>query len=132
MANLQVIQAVERRLRDNFSAIPILVENDSTDIPNDHGPFITLQFPWARSEWLTTDGHFLEEGAFRLVLAVEQGSGTYQARAWLDELSALFRGVEFDGIQTYAPSPAVTNDNSDKQSYYVLSVSIPYEYIVKG
>jgi len=132
MASLQVVQAVERRLTENFDSAPFLVENDGEGVPVGHGPFLTVQFPWSRSEWHSTDGFFLEEGAFRFVLSVERGTGTHQGREWLDEIASLFRGAEFEGVQTFAPGSATTDDRSEAEGYYRLSIAIPYEYYIKG
>lgn len=131
MAHLAVVQAVEARLSAGFTACPVLVENDGDGIPTNAGPFLALQFPWCRSEWQTTDGDFLEEGAFRFVLSVPRGDGTHQGRAWMDEIATLFRAVEFDGVQTYAPGSPVTDDRSEAENYYRLSISVPYEFIIE-
>mgnify|MGYP007059305765 CR=1 FL=1 len=37
MASLQVVQAVERRLTENFDSAPFLVENDGEGVPVGHG-----------------------------------------------------------------------------------------------
>ena len=131
MAHLAVVQAVEARVAAGFTACPVRVENDNDGVPNEAGAFIALQFPWSRSEWQTIDGDFLEEGAFRFVLSVPRGDGTHQGRAWLDDIATLFRAVEFDGVQTYAPSSPVTDDRSEAENYYRLSISVPYESIIE-
>lgn len=134
MAHLDVVQAVEARLAANFNHCPIIVENENTPPPSDGSAFLHLQFPWSRAEWETVNGPdgcaFLEEGAFRLVLAVDRGTGSHTGREWLDALAAVFRSVAFEGVQCFAPTSPITDDRSDAGSYYRLAITVPYEFII--
>lgn len=137
MAHLTVVQAVENRLAGAFSYCPIRVENEGDEtVPTDGGPFLTVQFPYSRSEWETVEGpdgsDFLEEGGIRFVLAAPAGYGTHVYRGWMDEIATLFRGVSFDGVQTFAPTSPVTDDRSDKEGYFVLSLVVPYQFTITG
>ncbi len=137
MAHLTVVQAVEQRLAANFTACPIQIENDGDQtVPANSGPFVAVQFPWSRSEWETIEGpegcDFLEEGGIRFVLAAPAGRGTHTYRGWLDEIATLFRGVTFDGVQTFAPTSPVSDDRNDRAGYFNLSIIVPYQYMIQG
>ncbi|MBI1621500.1 phage tail terminator-like protein [Aquamicrobium zhengzhouense] len=137
MAHLSVVQAVESRLAGAFSHCPIRIENDGDmTVPSDSGPFLAVQFPWSRSEWETIEGpngsDFLEEGGIRFVLAAPAGHGAHIYRGWLDEIAALFRGVTFNGVQTFAPTSPVTDDRNDRAGYFNLSIVVPYQFIITG
>lgn len=132
MAEYAVVQAVEARVAAVFDECPVYVENGLTTPPADNSAWLMVQFPYAISTWQTTDGDFLEEGAIRFVLSVERGAGAHEGRQWMTALAAQFRGVQFDGVQTYAPSSPVSDDMNDDSSYYKLSFAVPYEYIVTG
>ncbi|WP_185982821.1 hypothetical protein [Aureimonas mangrovi] len=135
MAHLAVVKAVEARLREHWSHSTIRVENDEDGLDENGGPVLAMQFPWSRSEWQTVEGpdgsDFLEEGAFRFVLSIRRGSGTDVARGWLDDLAGAFRGTQFDGVQTFAPSSPVTDDRNDVAGLYRLSFSVPYEFLIQ-
>lgn len=129
MAHLAVVQAVEARLKAGFSACPIFVENEVTGTPAAGAPWILVDFPWSRSDWVTAD-EFEEEGAFRVLLALKRAAGAHVGRAWLDEIAALFRGQAFDGVQCFAPQGAVTNDSNETGTTFRLSIAIPYTFII--
>lgn len=131
MAHLSVVQSVENRIRANFTRCPILVENSNEETPDDAASWILIDFPWSRSEWVTAE-EFEEEGGFRVMLAVAAGAGAHEGRAWLEEISTLFRGQSFDGIQCYSPQSPVTSDRNDAANYFRLEITVPYRFIVEG
>ncbi|MEO3387323.1 hypothetical protein [Mesorhizobium sp. CAU 1741] len=137
MAHLTVVQAVEQRLAANFNSCPIMIENDGDEtVPSDADGFISVQFPWSNSEWETIEGpegcDFLEEGGIRFVLSAPSGRGTHVYRGWLDQIATLFRGVIFDGVQTFAPTSPTSDDRSDRDGYFNLSIVVPYQFMIQG
>lgn len=136
MAHASVVSAVQTRVADNFSHCTAYVENALTQTPDDNSAFLLIQFPYCSTTWREIEGQggsvFQEEGAFRFVLAVQRGEGADTARSWLADLATLFRGVQFDGVQTFAPDSAVADDNNAKDSYYRLSIAVPYWYSYLG
>lgn len=131
MAHPDVVRAVEARIQANFTRCTVLVENANTSTPDGGGPWILVDFPWCRSEWITAN-EFLEEGGFRVRLHVEPGVGAHQGRDWLEEIAGLFRGQAFDRVQCYAPQSPVTDDRSDEANYFRLELTVPYQFIVEG
>lgn len=131
MAHLLVVQAVENRIRANFDRCPVFVENEMAETPSDSSRFIVIDFPWCRSNWVSAE-EFEEEGGFRVLAAVERATGTHEVRGWLDEIAALFRGARFDGVQCYAPQSPVTDDQSDRDTYFRLEITVPYRFIIQG
>jgi hypothetical protein len=132
MARQDVIDAVTVRLKANFSACPILDQDTTTKPPADGSAFLTLQFPVAHEEQITVGapGHnvWRETGAFRLVISVRTGDPLKQANTWLDEARAIFRGQQFAGVTTFAPSPAVQADPEFIGGTRVeLSSAVPYQ-----
>lgn len=136
MAHLAVIQAVEARLAAGFDRCPVYIENSGAGTPSDGSPFLVLQFPWSSTSWATIEGpdgcDFLEEGAFRFVLAIEAGAGAHQGRQWLAEIADLFRAESFAGVQTFAPDTPVADDRNDLGNYYRLSMAVPYQFMTNG
>lgn len=131
MAHLSVVQAVESRLRANFDRCPVYVENEVSGVPEDAGPFILVDFPWSRSEWVTAD-EFEVEGGFRVMLALEPGHGAHVGREWLEEIATLFRGQRFDGVQCFAPQAPATDNSNDAGAYFRLEITVPYRTIIEG
>ncbi len=135
MPTLSDVQAVEAHLRAGFDRCRIFTENEFPEPPKDGGAWLLLQFPWSRSEWSTIadadeECEHLEEGAFRFVLSVDRGDGAHVARAWLDEIAALFRGREIGGLQCFSPSSPVTDDRSETGDWFTVSIAVPYECVI--
>jgi hypothetical protein len=84
------------------------------------------------NRWPVDTRYYREEGGFRLVLAVERGIGTAKIREWGEELAALFRDREFDGVTTQVPSEPFTDDLSDQGNYFMATMVVPYFYNFVG
>lgn len=132
MAHFAVVQAVEARMKANFTRCPVYVENENTDTPESGDGFLVVQFPWSNAEWHAVEGAdgsiFHEEGAFRFVAAVPMGTGSHDGRQWLGELADLFRGARFSDVQCFAPDSPVGDDGNEAGAYYRLAMAVPYEF----
>lgn len=135
MARLAVISAVEARLAANWTLCPIIGGLSTDDRPPSIdgavAPFLAVQYPVANSEQLTFGApganFWREEGAIRLVIHVGRQDGA-TGLAWADQLAALFRGKDFDGVQTFAPSSPAIDDRNDDGLYLQLSFAVPYHF----
>lgn len=133
-----VVAAVEARLEDFWTHCPVRgFADDSGSTPADGSAYLTVQYPFARSDQITVgapgNNVFREEGGFRFLLNVRRDStGRANALAWSDELATLFRGRHFGasgdviGITTYSPSSPVIDDSVDDGNYLVLALVVPY------
>lgn len=132
MARQAVVDAVEAFLEHHWDAVPVYGENEAGETPADLSPFIVVQYPFVSSRQITVgapgENLWRDEGAFRIVLHVERGSGVRQGRSWADELATLFRGKDLGILQTWAPTAPVTDDRNAVAGYYVLSFSCPYQH----
>lgn len=130
MARQAVIDAVESVLAADWTLAPVFGENTEGRTPDDGSPFLVVQYPFNTSRQLTFGApganRWRDEGAFRIVLHIERGSGTALGRQWADQLADLFRGRDLNVIQTFAPTAPVTDDRNSAATYYVLSISVPY------
>lgn len=133
MAKLAVVTAVEARLAAAWTLCPIIGGLSDDDRPASTDgtvtPFIAIQYPVANAEQLTLGApganFWREEGAFRIVIHVARGAGA-TGLAWADEVAALYRGKNFDGVQTFAPSSPAIDDRNDDGLYLRLSFAVPY------
>lgn len=139
MALSAVSAAVKAQLANwpNISAVEVRDANDGKgDTPPGNTPFLVIQYPVATAAQLTFgspgSNHWRDEGAIRFVLNIETGSGANQALAWMEEIAALFRGKNFDGVRTYAPTSPVVDDRNDEAGWFKLSFSVPYDHDVVG
>lgn len=130
MASKEVMDAVKARLQANWTRCTVSYGNKEAAPPA--APFLMVQYPVAEEQQITVgspgNNVFREEGAIRLVLQVKRGSGLDEWAGWMNELRALFRGKQFGGVTTYAPSPEVLDDRNDDGLYWALSCAIPYKY----
>jgi hypothetical protein len=131
MASLAVVEAIKNRL-STWTTIPIVHPNESEESPADASAYARVDYPIASSDQITVGAPgsnvFREEGVFRLVIYAERGKDIAEALGWADSLTSLFRGKQFDGVQTFAPSPPATDDESDNGNYYILAIAVPYQF----
>lgn len=136
MAKSEVVKAVTDRLAAQWSRTLVYDENVDGSTPEDGSPFLQVQFPYCTNERITFgmpgSNVYREEGAFRLLLHVERGSGGDQGREWAGELEALFLGQHFDGVQTFAPNSASSDDANEDGAYYTLAIAVPYRFDYLG
>lgn len=108
---------------------PVYVTNDEGDTPGDGSVFVQIQFPTGSTQQFDVAGtQYIEEGTIRVIVNMPSGAGTEQAFKMADMLAAIFRGKKFEGVQTYAPSPAVVDDRNDQGMYWPLSFAVPYDF----
>ncbi|MER2268245.1 phage tail terminator-like protein [Methylobacterium oxalidis] len=131
-----VADAVEARLASAWDRCPVFGINKQGETPKDGSPFVQMSYPVANGEQLTVgapgENIWRETGTFRLVLNSRRGRGIVEGLTWADELAALFRGKEFGGVQTFAPSSPVIDDRNEEGMYFVLSLSVPYQADIFG
>ena len=141
MASKPVVDAVEARIGATWSdgagnSLPVFGVNQQGTPPADGSSYIVIQYPVSNADQSTIGALganvFREEGAFRIVVNAMRGAGTAQGLGWADQLAALFRGKEFGGVVTLAPSPPAIDDSNDLGSYFALSVVVPYNYDLLG
>lgn len=126
MAQKAVVDAVSARLAAQWSACPVYGSNVQGEVPLDGSPFLLTQYPVANVQRTTHSRTYREEGAIRLVISVERGSGIAQALAWGDQLATLFRGQTFGGVECKAPTSPLVHDDNDDGLYFRTSVVVPY------
>jgi Bacteriophage related domain of unknown function len=131
------MDAVEARLATFWSAC-VVVADDTTGLgPEDGAPYLTLEYPVAREEQITVGSPgsnvFRETGVIRLVLVQATGTGKRQPVSWMDQLRGLFRGRQFGGVTTFAPSPAIIGpDNYRSPGKFEVSSAVPYYFDLFG
>ena len=129
MAHKSVEDAVEARLRANWTLCPVLTENLETMPPADGSSFLMLQFPVStvRRHGIS-DRFYREEGGFRIVISVPMASGVTRMRAWGELLRDIFIDRTFDGVVTQVPSDPFTDDRSDRGPYCIGAIVVPYTF----
>lgn len=140
MALSAVVNAFMDRLmvQWGFSSECPVVDDDNRvgQTPEDGAPYLTVQFPFSTTDRISfgTPGAntHREDGAARLVVHGRRGAGTVDARLWADALSELFRDKQFDGVKTFSPSSASTDDSNENGMYFVLAVVVPYHFDFLG
>ncbi len=136
MASKSVVDAVMARLSSNWSGAPVFGANEQYEAPRDGSVFVRVDWPISNSEQASFGAPgqnvWRDEGVFRLVIHAQRGVGIDAGLTMADELAALFRGKEFSGVQTFAPSAPATDDDSGNGNYYILAVAVPYQFDLIG
>lgn len=132
MTATNVIAEATAYLEERWSALPIVQPNTRKAItPSDGSAYVLIQLPYSTSSRRTVGAPgsniYREEGGLRFVINVVRGSGIEEGFAWAEEIAAIFRGKEFQGIQTFAPSSPVFDDANENGNYFVLSFAVPYQ-----
>ncbi len=88
--------------------------------------------PWVRLTILDADSRQVSMGSTKLYrnngvivvqIFVPENTGTGDARSMADQVAAIFRGTQFNGITCRAPSPRRVGTAN---GWYQLNVSIPF------
>ena len=135
MAHSNVVAAFRGRVTNNWTRCPVQADtNITSDLPP--LPCLELQFPvangWQQSIGAPGANVWREEGVCLLILKVERNSGADAWLPWVDELAALFRGKSFNGVQTYAPTSAIYDDDNEEGQAFQLRLAIPYQFDLIG
>ena len=130
MAGKVVVDAVAARLIANWALTPIIDDDSSGLGTGDGSPYVTIEYPVSVENQITIgapgNNVFRESGAFRIKLISPTGTGLSQPLAWIDQLRAIFRGKQFGGVTTYAPSPGVVDNSNYVAGKFIISSSVPY------
>lgn len=136
MARSEVVNAVRDRLTAHWTRTGVFDENSEGSTPADGSHYLDVQFPYSTNERITFgdpgNNVYREEGGFRLLLNMPRGSGGDTGRQWADELAALFRGKHFDGVETFAPDTASSDDANENGNYFTYAVVVPYRFDYLG
>lgn len=129
MAKKVVVDAVEARLQERFSACPVFGINLQGETPEDGSTFVQVQYPVANTTTMDLAGtYYREEGAIRIIVNAQRGAETAAGLTLADDLAALFRNKKFGGVQTFAPSSPVIDDRNEEGMYFALSFAVPYQF----
>lgn len=132
MSSKSVKDAVEARLQANWTATPIVRPDEVAGGPADGSAYVTVEYPVAREDQITIGAPganvFRESGAFRIVLNSPSGEGADQSLARIEQLRAIFRGRQFSGVTTFAPSPGLINRANYQAGRFVMSFACPYYF----
>lgn len=132
MAGAAVVTAVSARLAANWAATAIVDADETDSGPADGSAYVTIEYPVSQENQITIgapgNNVFRETGAFRIVLNSQSGQSAAQALAWIDQLRAIFRGKQFSGVTTFAPSPGIINNSNYQAGRFVISCAVPYQY----
>ncbi|WP_020184827.1 hypothetical protein [Methylopila sp. 73B] len=133
MAQLAVIEAVEGRLAEVWTASPIVGVLTPEADPHDGSPFLVVQYPVTNSDIASIgdpgNNLWRDEGVF-LVRAYRPKGQLRQLVEDADTVGRIFRGWQSaDGVLScFAPEGASIDDRNDDGLFDVISVSIPYHF----
>ncbi len=133
MARQAVINAVEGRLKEEWSASPINGMVHKDERLDESASFLTVQYPVANTTRLSVgDRLYREEGGIRLVLQMNRQEDPVLMMKWADDLADLFRDQTFDGVRCLQPTSPFIDDSNDEGNFYALSIVVPYTHDYQG
>jgi Bacteriophage related domain of unknown function len=132
MAGNAVVTAVAALLAANWLENEIVEDDTTGQGPADGSPYVTVEYPVAREDQITIgspgNNIFRETGVIRVVMSFPTGTGLPQVTTLMDQLRAIFRGKQFDGVTTFAPSPAVIDPTNYQGGRFKVSSACPYYF----
>jgi hypothetical protein len=133
MAHTQVINAVSGRLAALWSLCPVQIEPAGPQPPpRDGSLFLAVEFhsSYSRQATIGSPGAniYRDEGAIRFVLHVPNSTGYRAGSEQCQILAGLFRGQQFDGVETFAPSPASVDRSRTGGNYLALAFVVPFKF----
>lgn len=128
MPALQVADAVDARLLNNWTETPIVPYDSLDGPPEDAEAFVVVQYPVVLEEKPTLSRTFWEAGVIRIVLQIKRGIGQRQGLIWSDALKAIFRETYFDGVHTHEADGPVVDDTIENGNWVMFSSSIRYHF----
>jgi hypothetical protein len=125
-----LVAAVTARLKAGWSETAIIDDDTTGQGRPDGSPYVTVEYPVAREDQITIgapgNNLFRERGVIRLVMSFQTGGGLTQPLALMDQLRALFRSKQFDGVTTFATSPAIVDPTNYQGGRFKMSSAVPY------
>ena len=123
-------RAIEGRLADNFTALPVRFDNLPFDQPHDAG-FVALSIRAGQARQVSTGPRPLHRhtGTIQLDIFVPEDSGTQVSRAHADSLAAIFRGARFaagDSGTITCRTPRIDTPGV-RDGWHLISLRIPYQ-----
>ena len=128
MAKLAVIHAVEGVLSAWPECPPRKAVNDLGEVDGTGTLFLMVEYPVANGSRQTHGRDFAEEGAARILIHAERGSGLNHSIEIGEAIARLFRGHRIEGIDFHTPTSPLVNDGNDDGLYFKTSVVVPYTY----
>lgn len=120
-------QAIESRLRANWTATAIAWDNSAYD-PDSKTAFIRLLIDEVDSRQITlgtsTPCHRIT-GLIHIMVLVPVNTGTNTARGYLDSLAAIFRNADFSDVKCQSPRIRRIGDIGE---HYQYSLLIPFYF----
>jgi hypothetical protein len=128
MPSKAVADAVEARLLENFTAVPLIPYDTQAQPPDDAEAFMVVQYPVANGVRPALGRTFFEEGAINIILNVVRGVGLAQGLTWSDEIAHIFRAVKFGDVLTFEPSGPIIDNTIEEGNWVMYSIIVPYRY----
>ncbi len=128
MAKQAVIAAIEQTLQAWADCPPILPVNESGEVDGTGALFLLVQYPVANTNRTTHSRSYVEEGAARILINAERGSGLKRTKELGEAIGSLFRYAKINGIEFKAPTSPLIHDDNDDGLYFKTSVVVPYVY----
>jgi len=116
---------IELRLRDNWATTTIAYDNVAFETPAGDTAWVAVRVFEDTSARITigNPGVHRQSGLIAIYIYVPQNTGTQVARGYADDIAAIFRDKQFNGITCREAS--VTNVG-DFEQWYQVNVTIPF------
>lgn len=133
MSSPTAFSAIEAYLRTNWTATPIIFENEDWPLPDTPAAFLYVEvfsgiYDQASIGAATQQGNlWREDGTLAGHVLVPGGIGTGQARTYAKAFADLFRGQELGSIRFGQVSLGAGEPGQRDGNYYRFSATIDWE-----
>ncbi len=116
---------IQNRLNDNWGSLEIAWENVPFEPPADGFVEMRITEDNVRRLNIGTPGHHRVTGLIIMMIRVPKNTGTQVVREYADQIGAIFRDQEFNGILC---REAVPTNIGERDGWYRYDVSVRYQW----
>lgn len=131
MSSITAFAALEDFLRAEWTATPIVFENEDFPLADNPAAFVFIEIfgDYFAQESIGDPGNNLwrESGELRGHVLVPNGTGTRAARTYASDLADFFKEVEVSGVRFQQMSIGAGEAGKNDGNYYRTTLSVDWE-----
>lgn len=133
MSSQLVYDVVEQRLDANWTATPVVFENEDFPTPDDPAAFVFVELYGDVFDQISIGGGdevgdnlWREAGSLLMHVMTPNGTGTRDARAFAKQLVDLFRGQEIGGVTFRDAAIGAGEPGENDGNYFRMTASVSW------
>ena len=134
MSSAETFDAVEQTLRGQWSATPLVFENEDWPTPDTPAPWVLVELFGDFFDQQSigggpalADNLWREGGVLLMHVMTPNGTGTREARVLAKQLADLFRGQDIGGVEFKGASIGAGEKGTEDGNYFRMTASVTWQ-----